>query len=101
MLYLDRADAGRRLAERVRAFASSSPVVLGLPRGGIPVAYEVALAVRAPLDVLVVRKLGVPCQPELAMGAIGEDDIRVINGDVLRDVHVSPTALAAEEARER
>lgn len=72
MAFIDRVDAGRQLAARLSNFASPDLVVLGLPRGGVPVAFEVAQALRAPLDVLVVRKLGVPFQPELAMGAIGE-----------------------------
>lgn len=70
--YADRADAGRRLAESLTAYRSRDVLVLGLPRGGVPVAFEVAKALGAPLDVLVVRKLGVPSQPELAFGAIGE-----------------------------
>jgi putative phosphoribosyl transferase len=78
--FLDRIDAGRQLAERVKQqdFLDQETVVLGLPRGGLPVAYEIAMALDAPLDVIVVRKLGVPFQPELAMGAIGEGGIRTI-----------------------
>ncbi len=76
-------------------------MVLGLPRGGVPVAYEVAVALGAPLDVIVVRKLGLPFQPELAMGAIGEDGARVLNRDVMESARVTPTELAAVEARER
>jgi putative phosphoribosyl transferase len=75
--------------------------VLGLPRGGVPVAFEVAQALGAPLDVLVVRKLGVPVQPELAMGAVGEDGVRVLNDDVLRMVRLRPDQLAAVERTER
>lgn len=70
--YADRADAGRQLAEQLLGYRGQDVLVLGLPRGGVPVAYEVAEALGAPLDVLVVRKLGVPAQPELAFGAIGE-----------------------------
>ena len=70
--FRDRVDAGRRLAERLRHLRGEDAVVLGLPRGGVPVAAEVARALDAPLDVIVVRKLGVPFQPELAMGAVGE-----------------------------
>ena len=83
-MFTDRTEAGRRLAEHLGRFADQDVVVLGLPRGGIPVAYEVAMALHAPLDVIVVRKLGVPFQPELAMGAIGEDGARVLNDEVLR-----------------
>jgi putative phosphoribosyl transferase len=101
MPFRDRREAGRRLAERLSGLRDSSPLVLGLPRGGVPVAFEVAKALGAPLDVLVVRKLGVPFQPELGMGAVGEDGVRVLNSDVLRQAGVSETQLAEVEARER
>jgi putative phosphoribosyl transferase len=101
MPFRDRREAGRRLAERLSGLRASSPLVLGLPRGGVPVAFEVANALGAPLDVLVVRKLGVPFQPELGMGAVGEDGVRVLNPDVLRQAGVTETQLAAVEARER
>ena len=101
MPFRDRREAGRRLAERLSGLRASSPLVLGLPRGGAPVAFEVAKALGAPLDVLVVRKLGVPFQPELGMGAVGEDGVRVLNADVLRQAGVTETQLAAVEARER
>ena len=81
-LFDDRVDAGRQLAQRLDSFGGPDVVVLGLPRGGVPVAFEVAKALQAPLDVLVVRKLGVPFQPELAFGAIGEDGVRVLNDSV-------------------
>ncbi|MEA2779152.1 MAG: putative phosphoribosyl transferase, partial [Rhodospirillaceae bacterium] len=70
MLFTDRADAGRRLARELQAFADQGPVVLALVRGGVPIGFEIARALRAPLDVLLVRKIGVPGQPELAAGAI-------------------------------
>ena len=76
-------------------------MVLGLPRGGVPVAFEVAQSLHAPLDVLLVRKLGVPFQPELAMGAIGEDGVRVLNDRVLAQVGVSANELHDTETRER
>lgn len=76
-------------------------MVLGLPRGGVPVAYEVARALDAPLDVIVVRKLGVPFQPELAMGAIGERDVRVLNDDIIRRGEIADTEIAEVERRER
>src|ERR687892_2103424 len=101
MPFPDRREAGRRLAERLLALRSSRPLVLGLPRGGVPVAFEVARALDAPLDILVVRKLGVPFQPELGMGAVGEDGVRVLNRDVLRQAGVTETQLAAVEAQER
>ncbi len=77
------------------------PIVLGLPRGGVPVAFEVAQALDAPLDVLIVRKLGVPHQPELGMGAVGEDGVRVLNPEVIRGSGVTDEDIAQVEARER
>jgi putative phosphoribosyl transferase len=101
-MYIDRRDGGRHLADRLIQFEDDADVlVVGLPRGGVPVAAEVAKALRVPLDVIVVRKLGVPFQPELAMGAIGEDDVRVINDEVVRMARVSSAELAAVESRER
>ena len=76
-------------------------MVLGLPRGGVPVAYEIARALGAPLDVILVRKIGLPAQPELAMGAIGEDGVRVVNDDVIGAEHVSAREFAGVEKRER
>jgi putative phosphoribosyl transferase len=101
MIFADRADAGRRLAEKLLDFARADVVVLGLPRGGVPVAFEVAEALGDPLDVIVVRKLGVPFQPELGMGSIGEGDVRIVNGDVLRVAGVSLDELADVETKER
>lgn len=83
MLLRDRRDAGRRLAAELASYAGRRPIILGLPRGGMPVAYEIANALGAPLDVLLVRKLGVPFQPELGMGAIGEGGIRVLNDELI------------------
>ncbi|EKT76670.1 putative phosphoribosyltransferase [Rhodococcus opacus M213] len=101
MPFLDRRDAGRRLAGRLQAFRDENTVVLGLPRGGVPVAYEVARALDAPLDVIVVRKLGVPYQPEFAFGAIGEDGVRVLNDDVVRMAHVTAEELTMVERTQR
>jgi putative phosphoribosyl transferase len=101
MPFRDRREAGHRLAERLSGLRGSRPLVLGLPRGGVPVAFEVARALDAPLDVLVVRKIGVPFQPELGMGAVGEDGIRVLNEEVLREAGVTDAQLAEVEARER
>jgi len=98
---MDRTDAGRALARSVEYLRGSDVVVLGLPRGGVPVAFEVAMALEAPLDVIVVRKLGVPYQPELAMGAIGEGGIRVSNDEVIRRGAITPEEIAAVEERER
>ncbi len=101
MHFADRADAGRRLAQRMKSVDGRDVVVLGLPRGGVPVAFEVAKALRAPLDILVVRKLGVPFQPELAFGAIGEGGVRVINESVVRDANLTEHDMAAVERKER
>jgi putative phosphoribosyl transferase len=101
MIFADRADAGRRLAAGLEYVGGEPLVVLGLPRGGVPVAAEVARALGAPLDVIVVRKLGVPFQPELGMGAIGEDGVRIINQEVLRHTDITSSELAAVEERER
>jgi uncharacterized protein (TIGR00369 family) len=101
MRFRDRSDAGRQLASRLLPLRDKDVVVLGLPRGGVPVAAEVARALNAPLDVILVRKLGVPAQPELGMGAIGEGDARVINADVVHYARVSEAAISAVEQRER
>lgn len=101
MTFVDRSDAGQRLGARLRGLRGAAVVVLGLPRGGVPVAAEVARALGAPLDVILVRKLGVPFQPELGMGAIGEDGVRVVNDEVVRAAGVAGAELAAVEARER
>jgi putative phosphoribosyl transferase len=101
MQFRDRSDAGRRLAARLSELPRDGLVVLGLPRGGVPVGYEVARALGVPLDVILVRKLGVPFQPELAMGAIGEDGVRIVNDDVAQRLGVSASAFAVVEARER
>jgi putative phosphoribosyl transferase len=101
MRFIDRADAGRRLAERLQSQVDEHVVVLGLPRGGVPVAAEVARALGAPLDVIVVRKLGVPFQPELAMGAIGEGGAKVVNDEIVRDAAITPSELAEVETAER
>jgi predicted phosphoribosyltransferase len=100
-IYVDRADAGRTLAESLTAYRSApEAVVLALPRGGVPVAYEVATALSLPLDVLVVRKLGLPSQPELAMGAIASGGAIVLNRDVLRYLHGGDDALELVRGRE-
>ncbi|MFJ6462174.1 phosphoribosyltransferase family protein [Streptomyces sp. NPDC091387] len=100
MLFSDRADAGQRLAEALRPLAGSDPVVLGLPRGGVPVAFRVAQELGAPLDVIVVRKLGVPRHPELGFGALGEGGVRVISEDILRRSGASAADLASVERAE-
>lgn len=101
MPFRDRVDAGRQLGTALEPWRSRHPVVLGLPRGGVPVAAEVAALLHAPLDVILVRKLGVPKQPELAMGAIGEDGIRVLNEDVVHVARIESSTIAAVEHAER
>jgi putative phosphoribosyl transferase len=96
----DRADAGRQLGQRLQHLREQDAVVLGLPRGGVPVAFEVAQALEAPLDVIVVRKLGLPFQPELAMGAIGEGGYEVLDRELIARARVTEGELAAVESRE-
>ena len=99
--FLNRADAGRRLGKRLAGLRGQDVVVLGLPRGGVPVAFEVAKALEAPLDVIVVRKLGVPFQREVAMGAIGEGNVRVLDRRTLSMARVSQEDLEQVERQER
>jgi putative phosphoribosyl transferase len=99
--FRDRTDAGRRLGEHLASWRSPDVVVLGLPRGGVPVAAEVAAALGAPLDVIVVRKLGIPYQPEVAMGAIGEGGVRVLDDTLVARAGVSTAEVDAVEQRER
>ena len=101
--YLDRTDAGAQLARHLAAAYAGrgDVVVLGLPRGGVPVAAEVARALGAPLDVFCVRKLGVPGQPELAMGAIATGGVVVVNQDVVAEIFVPPDVMAEVTAAER
>ena len=99
--FADRRDAGRRLAAMLSAYAGREDVVvLGLPRGGVPVAYEVAQALDAPLDVFLVRKLGVPGHEELAMGAIASGGVMVLNDDVVAATGIAPPEIEAVAARE-
>lgn len=94
-MFANRQDAGRQLASRLRSLvASSQPVVLALPRGGVPVAYEVALALAAPLDVFIVRKIGVPGQEELAMGAIASGGTVIYNREVISSLDISEEVFA-------
>jgi putative phosphoribosyl transferase len=101
-LFHDRADAGRQLAERLHSYANRKDVVvLGLPRGGVPVAYEVASRLSAPLDVFLVRKLGVPGHIELAMGAIAAGGVEVVNQDLIAELRIAPATVAEVAAKER
>ncbi len=102
MLYKNRTTAGQFLAKELTAYANRPDVlVLALPRGGVPVGFEVAKALNAPLDVLVVRKLGVPDQPELAMGAIATGGVRVLNQEIVRSLRLTDTEISQEEAIQR
>jgi len=101
VLFLDRADAGRRLAAALTHLKGPDTIVLGLPRGGVPVAREVAAALGAPLDVVVVRKLGSPCNPEYALGAIGANGVRVLDPGAMRALGVTEPELEVIEGRER
>jgi erythromycin esterase-like protein/predicted phosphoribosyltransferase len=102
MRFRDRSDAGRQLGERLAKYAGRPGlVVLGLPRGGIPVAAEVAVRLGAPLDVFLVRKLGVPGHPELAMGAIAEGGVEVLSRDLIRDLGVPQSLVEQVAVRER
>src|SRR5215210_9567327 len=104
MLFRNRTEAGRQLAAKLAAYADRSDVlVLALPRGGVPVAYEVAKELKAPLDVFLVRKLGVPGQEELAMGAIASGGVRVVNEELVNYLGIPDEvidAIAAVEQRE-
>src|SRR6266851_5593497 len=100
--FRDRSDAGRLLATQLAAYANRPDVlVLALPRGGVPVAYEVARALNAPLDVFLVRKLGVPGYEELAMGAIASGGIRVLNEDVIRGLGIPQEEIEAVVSEEQ
>lgn len=101
MRFADRADAGRVLAGRLTHLRAENPLVLGLPRGGVPVAAEVATRLGAEVDVVLVRKVGAPGHPELAVGAVGEGDVTVHADDVLRDLDLAWSDVAATAAGER
>jgi len=102
LIFRDHTDAGRRLASRLGEYAGRPGLlVLALPRGGVPVAFEVALSLGAPLDVFLVRKLGVPGHEELAMGAIATGGVRVVNEAVVRELGISGEVIDAVAARER
>lgn len=102
MTFYDRAEAGQRLAALLGAYANRADVlVLGLPRGGVPVAYEVARALSAPLDIIVARKLGVPYERELAMGAIASGGVRVLNADIISELGIAPEVVDAVTEDER
>src|SRR6266542_5524799 len=100
--FRDRRDAGRILAQKLRDYANRSDViVLALPRGGVTVAYEVALALNAPLDIFIVRKLGLPGQEELAIGAIASGGIRVLNEEIIHALHIPDDVINRVAEHER
>lgn len=101
MIFTDRADAGRQLAARLGALEDQDVVVLALPRGGVPVAAQVARALGAPLDVIGVRKLGAPMQPELGVGAIAEGGVRVLDRRAVSALRLDDAVIADIESRER
>lgn len=109
--FKDRTDAGRYLAQypKIKALADQNPIVLALPRGGVPVAFEyfplihhyrIAKALNAPLDALIVRKLGIPYQPEVAFGAISIDGVKVLNSDFIHRIRLSDKEMNAVIAKE-
>jgi len=100
-LFTDRRDAGHQLADRLAGYARLDPVVLAMPRGGVPVAAEIATRLAAPLDILVVRKIGCPWQPELGLGALAEGGVRVLNEALIADVGVGRGALDEVTAQEQ
>jgi putative phosphoribosyl transferase len=101
MGFVDRSEAGKLLAERLSRYASPDTVVIGLPRGGVPVAREVAVRLHAPLDVLASRKLGAPGNPEYAIGAITARGVRVLNEQALRHLWLPPGYLEQEVIEQR
>jgi putative phosphoribosyl transferase len=101
LIFKDRVDAGRLLATQLKEYANQPDLlVLGLPRGGVPVAFEVARALKAPLDVFLVRKLGVPGHEELAMGAIASGDVRILNDMVVKGLNIANEAINQVTERE-
>jgi putative phosphoribosyl transferase len=101
MRFRDRADAGRALAELLGPLRTETPIVLGLPRGGVPVAAEVAAGLDAPLDIVLVRKIGAPGREELAVGAVGEDGVTVRNDDVLAELGLTWADVSEQVEWER
>ena len=101
-IFADRGEAGRRLAERLVRFKAERPLVLALPRGGVPVGFEVAVSLDAPLDLILVRKIGAPFQPELAIGAVvdGEHDETVLNRDLVAALQIAEGYVERERAKQ-
>jgi putative phosphoribosyl transferase len=102
IIFENRKEAGRTLAEKLQKYKDDpNAVILALPRGGVPVAYELSVALNLPLDVFVVRKLGVPGQVELAMGAIASGGVRVLNEDIIQTLNIADPVIAAVAAQEQ
>lgn len=101
IVFQNREDAGQKLAKELARFSPEKPVILAMPRGGVVVAYEVAKALKAPLDVIITRKIGAPNQPEYAIGAIAPENTQIFNAQAISDLGISETELAALVAREQ
>lgn len=101
MLFEDRKDAGQKLADELGKYRGKNTLVLALPRGGVPVGYEISRALGAPLDVLVVRKLGAPGNPEFGIGAIAPEGVRVLDADTIKRLGISGEELEKIESEER
>lgn len=101
MIYQDRVDAGKKLAERLIEYKNQNPIVLALPRGGVPIGYEIAKRLNAPLDVLVVRKLGAPSNPEFGIGAIAPGNVRVLDQTAIENLGISEADIKQVENKER
>ncbi|HBS51427.1 MAG TPA: phosphoribosyltransferase, partial [Coxiellaceae bacterium] len=93
IIFRDRKEAGQKLAELLKSYTAEKPIILAMPRGGVVVAYEIAQALKAPLDVIVSRKIGAPSQPEYAIGAIAPGDIRVFNDEAISSLDISKTEI--------
>src|SRR5215216_1215682 len=101
--FKDRGDAGRRLAEQLARYRDENPVVLALPRGGVPVGYEISRSLDAPLDIFIARKLGAPGRPELGIGAVAQGGLRVLNAPAVRALGITKEYIqrvATEETAE-
>ncbi|MCF3934834.1 phosphoribosyltransferase [Acuticoccus sp. M5D2P5] len=101
MFFVDRREAGRRLAAKLTKYRGMDAIVLALPRGGVPVAFEVARTLELPLDIMLVRKLGVPGHEELAMGAIANGNVEVLNNDIVAELGIGRKVIEAVAKRER
>lgn len=93
MIYNDRYDAGQKLAEKLTKYTNDKPIIMALPRGGVVVGYEVAKMLKAPLDVIVARKIGAPFQPELGVGAIAPNGIRILNNELIRLLNIPESVI--------